>query len=150
MELGLQKRLAASIGGCSKKRVVFDVERLDEIKEAITKVDIRGLIKDNAIKIRKKRGISRFRIRKNKAQKRKGRQKGFGSRKGSKNARLENKREWINKARLQRKLLNTLKKKRIITNNVYRELYWKVKGGFFRSKRHIKLYIEEHNLAVKK
>lgn len=150
MRLSLQKRLAASIAGCSEKRIKFDNDRLDEIKEAITKVDVRSLIKDKAIVVGKKKKASRFRARKKKRQKIKGRQKGYGRRKGKKTARLSNKENWINKSRLQRKFLRFLRDKKIISKPTYRELYLKVKGGFFRSKRHIKLYIEEHKLSEKK
>lgn len=150
MKLSLQKRLAASVTGCSEKRIKFDTERLDEIKEAITKTDIKGLIKDRAIIIKQKRGSSRFRAVKKKKQKSKGRQKGFGSRKGKKKARLQSKKDWTNKVRLQRNFLSMLRNKGTITKPTYRELYLKVKGGFFRSKRHIKLYIDEHDLAIKK
>ncbi len=62
----------------------------------------------------------------------------------------EQKREWINKIRLQRKFLKELKDKKIIIPSIYQELYLKAKGGFFRNKKHIKLYLEEHNLAKKK
>jgi len=148
MKLSLQKRLAAAVSNCSEKRIKFDTERLDEIKEAITKADIRRLIKDKAMIIQQKKGSSRFRARARKLQKSKGRQKGFGSRKGKKTARL--KKNWINKVRLQRNFISNLRNKNIINKPTHRELYLKVKGGFFRSNRHIKLYIEEHNLATKK
>lgn len=150
MKLSLQKRLAASVASCSEKRIKFDTERLDEIKEAITKADIRRLVKDKAIIIKQRKGSSRFRARVRKKQKSKGRQKGFGRRKGKKTARLGKKKNWINKVRLQKKFLSMLRNKRIITKPIYRQLYLKVKGGFFRSKRHIRLYIDEHNLAIKK
>ena len=51
--------------------------------------------------------------------------------------------------RHQRSFLKELKEKGIVTKQIFRELYLKSKGGFFRSKRHIKLYIDEHKLAVK-
>jgi hypothetical protein len=35
--------------------------------------------------------------------------------------------------------------KNIITKLAYRELYLKSKGGYFRSRRHIKLYLDEHD-----
>ncbi len=88
MKLALQKKLAASVTGCSEKRIKFDTDRLDEIKEAITKADIRGLIKDKAIIVKRKKKSSRFRTRTRKKQKSKGRQKGFCKRKGKKTARL--------------------------------------------------------------
>ncbi len=143
MKLNNQKRLAAKVLKCSEKRVRFDPDRLDDIKEAITKIDIRSLIKDNAITKVAVKGISRGRARKRIIQKRKGKQQGPGSRKGSRNARLPSKRKWINKIRSQRKFLRILKDKKVVDKKLFRELYLKSKGGFFRSKRHIKIYLEE-------
>ena len=143
MKLNNQKRLAAKVLKCSEKRVRFDPDRLDDIKEAITKIDIRSLIKDNAITKVAVKGISRGRARKRIIQKRKGKQQGPGSRKGSRNARLPSKRKWINKIRSQRKFLMILKDKKVVDKKLFRELYLKSKGGFFRSKRHIKIYLEE-------
>jgi len=40
-------------------------------------------------------------------------------------------------------LLGELKDRKIIDDKLYRELYSKSKGGFFRSRRHIKLFLEE-------
>ena len=42
MELKVQKRLAAQIFQCSPKRVIFNPEKLTEIKEGITKGDVRS------------------------------------------------------------------------------------------------------------
>lgn len=143
MKVDNQKRLAARILKCSGKRIKFDPDRLSDIKEAITKIDIKGLIKDKAIRKVHAKGVSRGRARKRLVQKRKGKQKGPGSIKGSRGARLPRKREWINKIRTQRELLRKLKEKKIIDDKLYRELYSRSKGGFFRSRRHIKLYLEE-------
>jgi len=145
MKIDNQKRLAAQILKCSKKRVKLDPDMASDIKEAITKADIRGLIKDNIITKIKARGVSRGRARKRLVQKRKGRQSGEGSKKGSSGARAPKKRAWINKIRSQRKLLKTLKENKIIDGKLYREFYSKSKGGFFRSRRHIKLYLEERS-----
>lgn len=145
MKIDNQKRLAAQILKCSKKRVKFDPDSSSEIKEAITKADIRGLIKDKIISKIPARGVSRGRARKRLVQKRKGKQKGEGSKKGSKGARLPKKKAWMNKIRAQRKLLKLLKKNKIIDGKLYREFYSKSKGGFFRSRRHIKIYLEERS-----
>lgn len=147
MQLKTQKRLAAQILKCSQKRIWFDMERASDIKEAITKIDIKSLIGDKAIKAKPVKSISKGRARKTKLQKRKGKQKGIGSRKGKKTARLPKKVAWMNSIRIQRRFLKELREKEIITKTNYQKLYLKAKGGFFRSKRHIKLYIEEHNLA---
>ena len=146
MELKVQKKLAGSVLKCSKSRIKFDTERLDEIKEAITKADIKALIIDHAISRKPVMNTSRFRARKKLIQKRKGRQKGEGSRKGKATARLPKKRRWINQVRIQREFLKYLNDNKIIEKKVYRDLYLKCKGGFFRSKRHLKLYIDEHGL----
>ena len=149
MQLKMQKRLAAQILKSSENDIWLDSSRLDEIKEAITKADVKSLIKDKAIKAKKIRGISRYRIRKNMLQKSKGRRSGSGSIKGSKHARLIKKRGWINHIRIQRTFLQYLRDKDVIGKSSYRSLYMKSKGGFFRSKRHIKIYMEEHSIGKK-
>ncbi|MBC8444130.1 50S ribosomal protein L19e [Candidatus Woesearchaeota archaeon] len=143
MKLTAQKTISAKLLNCSKKRVIFDIERLDEIKEAITKADLRSLIKDKAITAKPVQGISRFRAKKRQIQKNKGKQKGQGSRKGKKTARLPKKKIWMNKIRLQRKFLKEIKDKKVIEGKTYRDLRSKSKGGFFRSKRHIKIFLDK-------
>ena len=64
-------------------------------------------------------------------------------------ARLPRKKRWINRIRVQREFLSHLKGKGAIDRKAYRDIYLKSKGGFFRSKRHIKVYIEEHGLGKK-
>ena len=147
MQLKIQKRLAAQILKSSKNDIWLDSNRLDEIKDAITKADIKSLIKDNAIKAKKISGISKYRTRKRKKQKNKGRRSGAGSIKGGKRARLNKKEGWINRIRIQRKFLQALRDKNIINKSSYRLLYRKSKGGFFRSKRHIKIYMQEHEIG---
>lgn len=150
MKLKTQKRIAADILKVGINRVKFDSEKLSEIKEAITKSDIRGLIKQGSIKSKPYQSQSRGRARKLLVQKRKGRRKGPGSRKGKKTARLSTKDTWMKKIRLQRKFLRLLKSKNLLIPKNYRNLILKAKGGFFRSKRHIKLFIEEHNMVEEK
>ena len=149
MKLKIQKRLAAQILKSSKSNIWLDSGRLDEIKEAITKADVKSLIKDKAIKGKKIRGISRFRIRHANKQKSKGRRKGPGSKKSGVNARISKKRRWINHVRTQRSLLKHLRDKKVIEKSSYRLLYMKSKGGFFRSKRHLKMYMEEQGIIKK-
>ena len=146
MELKVQKKLAAKLLKCSPKKIKVDISRLEDIKESITEHDIKGLIKEGALQKRKPQQSSRARARKIQKQKRKGKRKGPGSRKGSPNARLADKKRWMNAIRAQRKLLKELREAAKISQKDYRQLYMKSKGGFFRSRRHINLYIEEHNL----
>jgi len=150
MMLDVQKRIAADVLKCSPKRVWFDPARLEDIKESITKNDIRGLVNDGVIVKRPARGISRFDAKVRHAQQKKGKRRGHGSRKGGKKARTNPKDAWMNRIRAQRKLLFQLREKKILDPKTFRDLYMRSKGGFFRSVRHIKLYITEHALAKKK
>lgn len=150
MKLTNQKRIAAQLFKVGVNKVLFDQERLKDIKEAITKEDIRGLIQEKAISKKPEKGISSFRSKKRKKQKRKGRRKGTGSRKGRRKARIPRKKEWMNKVRTQRELIRLLKDSKLITATTYNFLYKKIKGNFFRSRRHIKLFLDDHNLIMKK
>jgi large subunit ribosomal protein L19e len=147
MSLKTQKRIAAQILKIGVTRVRFDSEKLSEIKEAITKTDIRALIKGGVISGKPYLSQSRVRARKIKEQKKKGRRKGAGSKKGTKNARSNRKTLWVTKIRLLRSFLRELKTKGKIEVKDYRNLILKSKGGFFRSKRHLKLFITERKMV---
>lgn len=147
--MNLQKRLAAEVLNCSPKRVHFDPEKLQQIREAITKFDIGNLVKKGTITRVQKQGISRSRAKKLQIQRRKGRRTGHGSRKGPASARLKPKTVWIARVRAQRDLAKRLRSKDLITNESFRILYSKIKGGFFRSTHHIKIYIEEQDMVKK-
>jgi len=149
MDLKVQKRLASQILNCSPDRVVFDNDRLDDIKQAITNRDLRLLIGDGAISKKAGNFTSKFRARKIKVQKTKGRRAGPGSRKGKEASRSKPKLTWMRTIRVQREFIKILLDKDIITRLAYRDLYLKSKGGYFRSRRHIKLYLQEHDELLK-
>ena len=144
--LDVQRRLAAQILKCGKNRIKFDSDSLEEIIEATTKIDIRQLISNGIISKKRPLNTSRFWARKIKEQKSYGKRKGHGSRKGKKTARNNPKRAWINKIRLQRNFIKSLRDSNVISPIDYHELYMKSKGGFFRSIRHLKLYTQERGI----
>jgi large subunit ribosomal protein L19e len=146
MMLKSQKRIAAQLLKCSPQKVLFDESRLSDIKEAITKQDLKSLIGEGVIKKIRSPHQSRSRTRVRAFQRKRGRQRGPGSRKGKATARLSRKESWMGRIRLQRSVLAELRGVKAITHQAYRELYMKAKGGFFRSKRHLELYISEHGL----
>ena len=150
MDLNTKKKIAGRVLKCSSKRVKFDPAALEDIKEAITKGDIRNLIGSKIIVKEQKKNISRARANKILTQKRKGRRANAGSRKGKHGARINSKQVWMNRVRLQRKFIKELKEKALVEPKTYSNLYAKVKGGYFRNKRHIKLYLEESKLFVEK
>ncbi|OYT35365.1 50S ribosomal protein L19e [Archaeoglobales archaeon ex4484_92] len=143
MNLNLQRRLAANLLKCGKNRVWFDLSSLDEISTAATKEDIRELIEKGLIKRKPLVGSSKARIRKKRMQKRKGRRRGHGSRKGKRTARMPRKRLWILKIRAIRRRLKHLRDSGKIDRRTYRILYRKAKGGEFRSVAHLNSYINQ-------
>jgi large subunit ribosomal protein L19e len=145
----IQRRLAAQILKCSPHRIRFDTERLSDIKEAITNTDVQSLIKQGAITRLKIQGHSNARRKQRAKQVAKGRLRGHGKRKGRANARANTKDAWISRIRIQRALLFRLRERNKITDENFRALYNKAKGGFFRSERHVKIYCEEQNLFLK-
>lgn len=150
MNLKTQKRIAAKVLKCSPKRVVFDPSSVADVKEAITRADIKNLVGNKVIAKASEKNNSRGRIRKDLIQRRKGRKSGQGSRKGKHGARVSSKSVWIAKVRLQRTFIKELRDKGLVALETYRLLYSRVKGGYFRNKRHIKLFLEESKLFVKK
>ncbi len=143
MNLRTKKELAAHVLNVSPKRVMFNPERLDEIKEALTRADIKALVNDGAIIKKQKKSISSFRAKKIAAQKSKGRRRGQGSRKGTQKARANKKVLWMNRVRLQRKYLNTLREKGVLDTKTFRKVYLRVKAGSFRSKAHLNLFMKD-------
>lgn len=150
MKFTAQKRIAADILKCSSKHIVFDVDKLSTIKEALTRADIKDLISSRSIRLAQPNAQSRVRARHIAKQKAKGLRKGLGSRKGTAKARSDTKETWMIKLRLQRDLLKQLRDNNRITASTYRQLYAKSKGNFFRNRRHIKQYVQEQELFLAK
>ncbi len=140
-DLRNQRRMAADILKCGKNRVWMDEDRLDEIAKAVTKEDVRVLIKGGAVKAKQKKGISSGRKKYVASQKTKGRRKGQGSRKGAKYARLPRKRRWIKTIRPLREYLKELRDTEQIDRSTYRLYYRKSKGGEFRNRHHLKTHL---------
>jgi large subunit ribosomal protein L19e len=140
-DLRNQRRMAAELLKCGKHRVWMDQDRLDEIAKAVTKEDIRVLIKGKAIRSRQIKGISTGRKEYIAKQKDKGRRRGHGSRKGAKYARMPKKERWMKTIRPIRIYLRTLRDEKKIDKTTYRKFYRKAKGGEFKSKHHLKTHM---------
>jgi len=149
MNLRSQKELASRALRVSKKRVKFDIstpENKKALKEVISREGVKEYLGDGIIKKVTKKGISRTRANKTLAQKKKGRMAGHGNRKGTANARFNDKSKWMIKIRALRKLLKSLKDEGRLDVKDNRDLYRKAKGNFFRNKRHMLLYINQNDL----
>lgn len=150
MNLKTKKSIASKVLKCSPYRVKLDTDSLEKIGEAITRSDIKALISKSRITKTKAIGVSRVRAKARASQKKKGRSRGQGLRRGKATARQPAKQTWMNKIRSLRELLFVLREAGKLSNKDFRELYLKCKGGYFRSKRHLKLYIDEKELIQKK
>lgn len=140
-DLRNQRRMAAAILKCGENRVWMDPDRLEEISKAVTRKDIKILIKGGVVKSKQIQGISGGRRRYIQQQKQKGRRKGHGSRKGAKYARLSRKERWIKTIRPIRAYLRQLRDDKSIDRSVYRRYYRKAKGGEFKSRHHLKTHL---------
>jgi len=146
LNLRAKRRMAAEVLGVGESRVWIDPEYLDVVAEAISKEEIRRLVHEGIIRARPERGVSRARARRIRAQKRKGRRRGPGSRSGARGAIMPKKRRWIIRIRALRKRLRHLRDKRAITVRVYRTLYRMASGGAFKSVADLERYITVHGL----
>jgi large subunit ribosomal protein L19e len=144
MDLTSQRRMASDVLGVGENRVWIDPDRVDDVGEAITKQDIRNLIESGAIQKKDESGTSKGRNRQKQEQKKAGRQKGHGSRKGSAGGRKSDKDKWKEKIRGIRKELRRMRDDGEIETSDYRKLYNMAKGGFFRNKKHMKIYIQKN------
>jgi large subunit ribosomal protein L19e len=131
--LSNQKRLAAEVLGVGESRIWLDPEKVTDVANAITREDVRGLIKDGTVKFKQAQGISRGRARGNDVKRKKGHKTGQGTRKGAKNARSPKKQLWMRRIRAQRRTLRVLRANSTLDRTTYRRMYRKAKGGEYRT-----------------
>ena len=143
VDLSNHRRVAAQLLKCGENRVWIDPLRIEDVAEAVTRQDIRRLIKTRAIRAHQKRGISSGRAKYIANQKKKGKRKGHGSRKGTKYARFPKKTRWISTIRPIRRKLREYRDSGMIDARTYRRYYKFAKGGMFKNISHLELQMRQ-------
>src|SRR5271157_2325593 len=128
MSVRLTKRVASSILDRGESAIKIREGSIEDAKKAITRDDVRNLIKSGAIyAVKKKRGT--------------------GKRKVTNKARVGGS-PWKKKARSQRMLLKRLREMGKIDGAVFRKYYLHVKGNVFPDKRSLLLHLEDDGIKV--
>ena len=130
MNLRTKKELASKALKVGKERVVFVRARLDEIKEAITKQDIKDLEQDGAIKVKEIKG-------RKKNLKKKTRRSTGNIRKKVKTR----KQDYVIMTRKLRRYTNEMKKKGLLSAEEVKEIRNRIRNRMFKSKANLKDYI---------
>ncbi len=144
MSISSQKRIAAQLMKCGVTRV--RIKSAKEVEESLTRNDVKDLIKKGVIIKIQKKGTTKAYSKIIRAQKKKGRRKYDGSKKGKAGARTYYKGLWITKIRTLRVLLKELKDNKQIERKDYNTLYSKANGGIFRDKKHLLNYLKENKI----
>jgi len=130
-KLDKRKELASKVLKVGKRRIQFDSEKLAEIKEAITKQDIRDLNEAGIINVKEKSGRKTIVKRKTR--------RGPGKIKKKVSKR---KQEYVKMVRKQRYYIKELKKQERIDPEEYRSLRKKIRARTFKTKAHLRAHIE--------
>lgn len=148
MNLKKLKEVSGKILKKSKHKLILDKDKVTlekkKISESITKDDVRQLIVTGIVKKKPNTGQSRGRARELLLKKKLKRKRGPGKRKGTLKAR--NKINYHNiKVRALRKRLKELKDENKLNGKNYNSLYLKIKGNYFKGKKHLEEFINGEN-----
>lgn len=131
MNLNKKKKLASNVLGVGKGRILFKQENLKEIKEAITRQDIKQLHQEGIIMIKEIKGRRKIVKRKYR--------RGPGKIKMKVNKR---KQEYVKITRKLRNYIKSLRDMGLIDRETYKKLRNKIRMRDFKSKSNLKEYLK--------
>lgn len=127
MKLEHKKSLVARTLKVGKGRIVLNKERLAEVKEAITRQDIKDLIENKTVFVKEPKGRKTLKKRKTRR------------RAGSIKKKVQTrKKDYMAITRKLRAYLKELRKHETISREDYRQLRKEIRTRAFRSKAHLK------------
>jgi len=138
MTIGTVKRLAADIMGIGENRVRVKPEGFKEAEKAMTRADVRDLIKKKIVTKVEVKG-RRTKVLRTK--------RGPGGRKGTSKTRTGGKKVWMAKVRAQRAFLFQMIEEGELEKSHKRMLYGRIKSGLFRSKRAFLAYLKDGKMV---
>ncbi len=139
MSIKFAKRVASQILGRGENALKLRPQGLEEVKKAITRDDVRRLIKDGTIvAVKEKSELHKKTTHE--------RSRGTGKRRGTAKARRG--RTWEKKTRSQRIVLKQLKMMGKFDNTTFKRYYLLVKGNAFADKRSLLLHLSDDGIKV--
>jgi large subunit ribosomal protein L19e len=138
MNLNKKRRLAAEALQVGRNRIVFNPQNLNEIKEAITKQDIKALHEEGAILIAPIQG--------RKTVEKRTRKRGPGK---IKMKILNRKQNYVKLTRKLRAYVRYLKENNALSKETYYDVRKKIKNKLFKSKANLKEYLKMIETAIK-
>ena len=133
MDLSKKKKLAERTFGVGRERVVFVESRLGDIKDAITKQDIRDLYNDGAIIIKNIKGRKKVVRKTNKS-------------KGNVRKKVRRrKREYLILTRKLRRYVSDVNKQGKISKKDFNDIRKKIRNKSFKNKMQLREQIEGKN-----
>ncbi len=137
MNLRKKRILASKVLNVGKNRIIFSNEALSEIKEVVTRQDIKGLYEDGLIRIKPFKGKKKVKKRKTKR----------GSGKIKKKVR-NRKQIYVKITRKLRSYIKELKNRDVISKDLYYDLRKKIRSRYFKSKTNLKDYLINLNVEL--
>ena len=147
VSLKLQKRLAAAVLKCGKRKVWMDPSEVSNIAVANSRQSVRSMIKNGMIVKKHNLMHSRARVNIRHEAKARGNHTGYGKRHGTMNARIPEKLLWMRRIRVLRRLLRKYRDAGKIDKHMYAHFYALAKGNRYKTKRVKHMYAHFYALA---
>ncbi|MCL4380886.1 MAG: 50S ribosomal protein L19e [Candidatus Marsarchaeota archaeon] len=142
----LVRRIAAQVSNKGLNKIALKPTSMENIKNALTRDDVKKLIKDGDVIVKKDlRNIS-FHSKVLKRKRQEGRARGPGKKKGTKKARGFV--DYKKRIRGQRLILHELKQSSIIDNDLFKAFNKLVKGNVFQTKASLLNHIKSKGVPI--